>query len=162
MPMAFCLYLVMCASIFMFLSTFVFIVSAFIGVCWDESKHIGRQSPSFYSLYTRVYLHINAYCCESIDLNHVLVCANIYTLAFTCAHLLVKDCMYLCAPPPKFLHFLVCALMKMVAFFRVRLHQNVVSFISTCLHQNGCLSSRASTSKCFAFYRARTDQNVLL
>lgn len=77
-------------------------------VCLDESKHIGRHPLLTLFNYTRAYLHINAYCCVSVGLS-ILVCACIYTLAFTCALLHLKDCMYLCAPPSKCLHFLVCA-----------------------------------------------------
>ena len=80
-------------------------------------------------------------------------------------------CIFSCAPKSKWLPFLVCVYIKMsflllvrvcikmVAFPRVRLHQNVLLFIvraqtkmfcynRVCPHQNGCLFSCASKSKC--------------
>ena len=82
-----------------------------------------------------------------------------------------NTCIFSCAPKSKWLPFLVCVYIKMsflllvrvcikmVAFPRVRLHQNVLLFIvrartkmfcyhRVCPHQNGCLFSCASKSKC--------------
>ena len=149
MPTALCFYLVMCASIFMFLSTFVCLLFRSLSECLFRRQKAHWETPSSNSLYTRVCLHIYQY---------LLLCVRSSQYTSVCLH--QNGCFFLCAPKSKGFLLLVCGYIKMVAFSPVRLNQNVF-FYSCAPTSKRVLLLVCAYIKMFSFTRVSLPQNVL-